>query len=819
MIKKNIRICTIVFLSFVFSCFFNLRSICLVYAEDTCPCVYIGEGCTTVYYIDHDCDGYGVASPKGPDADDNDASVNTAQSVVEKYGTLQNFLSTVKEYNPLHYYFVDVDNGDDSTGIIDDETKPYKTWDAIHGKVKAGDIIIYRAGIHNIPIVFIYPSISGTEENPIIVMAYPGELAIIDRLAAGINVMSSDNLIFDGLTCKNTGNNLGRGVMVADSSNVKIVNIDSGHSTSGLFAMRILHNLHVENSVFHDTYPNGTHCVYLGGMYEANRDIIFRGNLMYNCGMNAFQYNGAATNMLFENNILHSSNMAAISLLMGVSDSVFRNNLGFNNSHGVIIYNYITPLGPPSDQKNNLFINNTFWTGKYNHGTGTVGPEGAASVHFNDYILDPETREPQLELIRSFDNNVFRNNILVTSAGPTMRFDQEDYLDKTVFENNLVYRYGDYRYDGAEYILNYGGTYYTNYDFTYFENFSELIKNNKYSWPEFKDVSIDYATTVEKFNFDHSYNSPAIDFGVSTDAPNFDLRGNLRTGAPDAGCYEYSTIIQPDIQPSAPKNLRVLDDSGQLTLEWDPNTEQYVTYIVYYGDSTGNYTFMENVGNQTEYTLSEFEAGETFYFAVTASNAYGNESDFSEELVYTIPIEDNELPDDTSDSVTIYDDAEDETIDGWSVYDNAYVGATITNVYDDDRNSRVIQLLGYKTVNGYRLRNDDGSNWQNSTQFVIEWSMKYSESFTIYIDVQTTEGHRYIYYTPSNYNGLGEGQYVHHGLGSDVIDGQWHTFARDLQSDLEEAQPGVTILEVNGFLIRGSGKVDDIKLCDDVPID
>ena len=44
------------------------------------------------------------------------------------------------------------------------------------------------------------------------------------------------------------------------------------------------------------------------------------------------------------------------------------------------------------------------------------------------------------------------------------------------------------------------------------------------------------------------------------------------------------------------------------------------------------------------------------------------------------------------------------------------------------------------------------------------------------------------------------------------MDGQWHTYVRDLQADLNTAQPGVTILEVNGFLIRGSGMVDDIKL-------
>ena len=90
--------------------------------------------------------------------------------------------------------------------------------------------------------------------------------------------------------------------------------------------------------------------------------------------------------------------------------------------------------------------------------------------------------------------------------------------------------------------------------------------------------------------------------------------------------------------------------------------------------------------------------------------------------------------------------------------------------------------------------------------------MKYSEYFVVYMDVVTTAGHRYIFYTPDDYDALGTGEYVHRGLGSGVISGQWHTFVRDLQADLEEAQPGEEILEVNGFLIRGSGRVDDIKL-------
>lgn len=82
----------------------------------------------------------------------------------------------------------------------------------------------------------------------------------------------------------------------------------------------------------------------------------------------------------------------------------------------------------------------------------------------------------------------------------------------------------------------------------------------------------------------------------------------------------------------------------------------------------------------------------------------------------------------------------------------------------------------------------------------------------VYLGVETTAGHRYIYYTPDDYDDLGSGGFVHHGLGSLAMDGQWHTFTRDIQSDLEEAQPGVSILEVNAFALRGNGKVDDIQL-------
>jgi hypothetical protein len=161
---------------------------------------------------------------------------------------------------------------------------------------------------------------------------------------------------------------------------------------------------------------------------------------------------------------------------------------------------------------------------------------------------------------------------------------------------------------------------------------------------------------------------------------------------------------------------------------------------------------------------------------------------------------------------TVYEDAEDGSTSNWAVYDNTPSGATVSNVFDSDRGSRVIELSGSGAENSYRLYLEEGSWWHNSSQFVIEWSMKYSEDFTIYIYVETTAGRRWLDYTPVNYDDLGSGQHIYHGLGSDIVDGQWHTFVRDLQADLQEAQPWVSIVEVNGFLIRGSGFVDDIKL-------
>jgi hypothetical protein len=77
--------------------------------------------------------------------------------------------------------------------------------------------------------------------------------------------------------------------------------------------------------------------------------------------------------------------------------------------------------------------------------------------------------------------------------------------------------------------------------------------------------------------------------------------------------------------------------AAETTLAWDPNIEQDVAgYKIYYGTSSKNYTHNIDVGNTTEYTVSNLQEGTTYYFVVTAYNYSSNESSYSAEVAYTL---------------------------------------------------------------------------------------------------------------------------------------------------------------------------------------
>jgi hypothetical protein len=75
-----------------------------------------------------------------------------------------------------------------------------------------------------------------------------------------------------------------------------------------------------------------------------------------------------------------------------------------------------------------------------------------------------------------------------------------------------------------------------------------------------------------------------------------------------------------------------------VSLAWDPNSEPDLAgYKLYYGTASGVYTHTNVLGLVTNTAVSGLSEGVTYYFAVTAFNTSGLESDFSNEVSYQVP--------------------------------------------------------------------------------------------------------------------------------------------------------------------------------------
>jgi hypothetical protein len=73
-----------------------------------------------------------------------------------------------------------------------------------------------------------------------------------------------------------------------------------------------------------------------------------------------------------------------------------------------------------------------------------------------------------------------------------------------------------------------------------------------------------------------------------------------------------------------------------VTLAWDPNSEPDLAgYRLYYGTASRSYDRTIEVADGTSVPVADLDAGTTYYFAVTAYNTAGLESDFSNEVSYT----------------------------------------------------------------------------------------------------------------------------------------------------------------------------------------
>jgi hypothetical protein len=84
---------------------------------------------------------------------------------------------------------------------------------------------------------------------------------------------------------------------------------------------------------------------------------------------------------------------------------------------------------------------------------------------------------------------------------------------------------------------------------------------------------------------------------------------------------------------------------SSVTLAWDADAGNNIAgYRLYDGVASRTYTNIIAVGNVTTSTVAGLAGGVTYFFAVTAVDTNGLESDYSSEVSYTVPLSKNNPP-------------------------------------------------------------------------------------------------------------------------------------------------------------------------------
>jgi hypothetical protein len=85
--------------------------------------------------------------------------------------------------------------------------------------------------------------------------------------------------------------------------------------------------------------------------------------------------------------------------------------------------------------------------------------------------------------------------------------------------------------------------------------------------------------------------------------------------------------------------------AADVTFGWEPSADPSVVgYNIYYGTVSQVYTNKVSTGNMTMATISNLVEGQTYYFAATTYDVLNQESVFSAEISYTVPLPDTNQP-------------------------------------------------------------------------------------------------------------------------------------------------------------------------------
>ena len=110
-----------------------------------------------------------------------------------------------------------------------------------------------------------------------------------------------------------------------------------------------------------------------------------------------------------------------------------------------------------------------------------------------------------------------------------------------------------------------------------------------------------------------------------------------------AAANTTATNVSLTLTGEKSRTFRVLASNAppqSVILAWDPSpgTNVIANYKVHYGVASATYTDVVSAGTNTTVSISNLVNGTTYYFASTAVDTSGLESDYSSEAVWQRPL-------------------------------------------------------------------------------------------------------------------------------------------------------------------------------------
>ena len=100
-----------------------------------------------------------------------------------------------------------------------------------------------------------------------------------------------------------------------------------------------------------------------------------------------------------------------------------------------------------------------------------------------------------------------------------------------------------------------------------------------------------------------------------------------------SACAPIESDAAPGSEASTAAPTPAAAATASIAVSWNANDEPDLSgYRVYYGTAPGNYRSSKEAGRNTNFTIADLVAGQTYYIAVTSYDSAGNESAYSSEV-------------------------------------------------------------------------------------------------------------------------------------------------------------------------------------------